>query len=125
MQTGLRGTQETRWLPYLLWWSEPYQLDTSPLVGNMPGCLEPETGSVSEALLLLPVPEAVLLLQSAHSPFTVCELTCTDWSLRDPGPKMALSPAQAEPSPVDTSPLSGKVPGCLEPKTGSASEAVL
>ena len=26
---------------------------------------------------------------------------------------------------ADTSPLAGKVPGCLEPETGSASEAVL
>jgi hypothetical protein len=32
--------------------------------------------SVPEAVLLLPVSEAVLLLQSSHSPFLVCELTC-------------------------------------------------
>jgi hypothetical protein len=38
------------------------------------------------------VPEAVLLLQSAHSSFTVRELTCTDWSPRDLGQKMAPSP---------------------------------
>jgi hypothetical protein len=81
MQTGLRGTQETRWLPYLLWWSEPYQLDTSPLVGNMPGCLEPETGSV---------PQALLLLQIACSPSTVSKLICADWSPRELGHKICL-----------------------------------
>ena len=40
--------------------------DTSPLAGKVPGCLEPETGSVSEAVLLLPVPEAVSFC-SPHS----------------------------------------------------------
>ena len=63
--------------------------DTSPLVGKVPGCLEPEKGSV---------PEAVLLLQSACSPFTIHELTSADWSLRDPGPKMAPSHALKEPA---------------------------
>jgi hypothetical protein len=38
-------------------------------------CLEPEIGSVPEAVLLLPVPEGESLLQSASSPFAVCELT--------------------------------------------------
>ena len=33
--------------------------DTYPLAGKLPGCLEPETWSASEALWLLPVPEAV------------------------------------------------------------------
>jgi hypothetical protein len=42
--------------------AEPSQVDTSPLVGKVPGCLEPEMGSVPEAVSLLPVPEAVLLL---------------------------------------------------------------
>ena len=37
--------------------------------------------SVPEAVSLLPVPEAVLLLQSACSPFVVCKLNCADWSL--------------------------------------------
>jgi hypothetical protein len=45
----------------------------------------PETG---------PVPGDVLPLQSARSLFAVCELTCADWSLRGPGPKMAPSPVQ-------------------------------
>ena len=35
----------------------------------------------------------VSLLQSASSPSAVCELTQTDWSLRDQGHKMAPSPA--------------------------------
>jgi hypothetical protein len=39
-QTGLWGTQDTRWLPHLLWWSEPFQAATS-LVGKVPRCLEP------------------------------------------------------------------------------------
>ena len=73
---------------------------------------------------LLPVPEAVLLLQSDRSPLAVCKLTCAEWSLRDPGPKMAPSPAQAEPSSVDNSALAEKVPRCLEPEMGSVPEAV-
>ena len=94
---------------------QPSQVDTSPLVGKLPQCLKPEMGSV---------PEALSLLQSACSPFAVCELTCSEWSLRDPGPKMITSPALKEPSLGDTSPLVGKVPRCLEPETGSAPEAV-
>jgi hypothetical protein len=82
-------------------------------------------GSVPEAVSILPGPEAVLLMQSISSPFTVSELTCSDWSLRNQGPKMAPSCALAEPSQVDTSPLAGKVPGCLELKMGSVPEAVL
>jgi hypothetical protein len=105
--------------------AEPSWGDTSPLAGKVPRCLEPDMGSVPEAVLLLPVPEAVLLLQSACSPFAVRELTCADWSLKDPGPKMPPSPALAEPSQADTSPLAGKVPGCLEPEKGSVPEAVL
>jgi hypothetical protein len=35
--------------------------DTYPLVGKVPRYLEPETGSVPEAVLLLPVPEAMSL----------------------------------------------------------------
>ena len=72
MQTGLQGTWDKRWLSHLLWQSEPYQTGISPLTGKVPGCLEPEVGSVSEAVFLLPA-----------------------WSLRDPGHKMAPSPALA------------------------------
>jgi hypothetical protein len=92
---------------------EPSQVDTSPLMGKVPRCLEAETRSFAEAVLLLPVPEVVLLLQSACSPFAVHELTCADWSLRNSGPKMAPSPAPKEPSLVDTPPLAGKMPRCL------------
>ncbi len=37
----------------------PGGVDTSPLAGKVPGCLEPETVSVPKTELLLPVPEAV------------------------------------------------------------------
>jgi hypothetical protein len=40
--------------------------DICPLAGKVPGCLEPKTGPVPEALCLLPVPEAVSLC-SRHS----------------------------------------------------------
>jgi hypothetical protein len=85
VQTGLQGTRDSRWLSHLLRQSESYQVDTSPLEGKVPGCLEPKTGSV---------PEAVLLPQSACLPSTVCTLTCADWSLRDPGHKMASQSPQ-------------------------------
>ena len=83
MQIGVRGTWETRWLPNLLWGSEPSQAATSPLAGKVPGCLQSKTEPVPEAMLLLPVPEAMLLLpvpeavsllQSTCSPSAVCEL---------------------------------------------------
>jgi hypothetical protein len=111
VQTGLRGMQDTRWLSHLLWWSEPTQADNSPLAGKVLGRLEPEMGSVPEAVLLLPVSEAVLLLQSVHLPFAVGGLTYADCSLKDQVPKMAPSPPLPEPSWVDTSPLAGK---CLD-----------
>jgi hypothetical protein len=38
--------------------AEPSRVDTSPLTGKVPGCLEHETGSVPEAVSLLPVPES-------------------------------------------------------------------
>jgi hypothetical protein len=81
--------------------AEPSREDTSPLAGKLPGCLEPKSGSVPEAVLLLPVPEAVSLLQSASSPFPVHQLTCADWSLRHLGHKMASLPASKEPFRVD------------------------
>ena len=58
---------------------EPSWADTSPLVSKVPGCLETKMGTVPEAVSLLPVPEVVLLQQSASSPFAVLGLTCTDW----------------------------------------------
>jgi hypothetical protein len=39
--------------------AESSWVDTSPLAGKVPGCLEPETESVPEAVSLLPVPEAM------------------------------------------------------------------
>jgi hypothetical protein len=42
--------------------AKPSQAETSSLAGKELGCLEPEKGSV---------PEAVLLLQSSHSPFQI------------------------------------------------------
>ena len=75
---GLQGPQDTRWLPHLLWGSEPSWAATSPLVGRCPDVWSPKWGSVPEAVPLLPVPEAVLLLQSACSPSALCELTCAD-----------------------------------------------
>jgi hypothetical protein len=41
-------------------------VDTYPLAGKVPGCLKPEKGAASEALWLLPVPEAVSFC-SPHS----------------------------------------------------------
>ena len=61
-QTVLLGISDTRWLFHLLWWSKASREDTSLLAGNVPGCLELETGSFLEAVLLLPVPEVVLIL---------------------------------------------------------------
>jgi hypothetical protein len=46
--------------------SLPGWADTSPQAGKVPGCLELETGTVSEVLWLLPVPEA-LSFCSPHS----------------------------------------------------------
>ena len=71
VHTGLRGTWDTRWLPHLLWRSEPSYVVTSPLVGKAPECLQPKTGLVPEAVSFLPVPEAVSLLQSVCSPSAV------------------------------------------------------
>jgi hypothetical protein len=42
--------------------AEPFRADISPLAGKVPRCLEPETGSVPEAVSPLPILEAVLLL---------------------------------------------------------------
>jgi hypothetical protein len=49
--------------------------------------------------------------------------TCPVLSHRDPGTKMAPSGTPAKPSWAG-SPLLGKVPGCLEPEKGFASEAL-
>jgi hypothetical protein len=56
------------------------RLDTSPLAEKVPGCLEPETGTVSEALLVLPVPEAVSFC-SPHS--HLCRLVSVESGNQD------------------------------------------
>ena len=68
------GSQSPPGRPHIFW------------QGKVPICLEPKTGSV---------PESVSLLQSASSPSAVCEQTCTGWSQRDQGHKMAPSPVPA------------------------------
>jgi hypothetical protein len=95
-QTGLRGTQDTRWLSHMLWWSEPSRPATSPLVGKVPRCLEPETGSVPEAVLLLQsarlpsAPRADLHRLVSEGPGTQdSSLTCSD-SQRPPGQPLVL-----------------------------------
>ena len=81
-QTGLRGTWDTRWVSHLLWRSEPSQADISPLEGKDaqifgdPNVICPRS-CVSSACPRSCVASAV------HT------LTCADWSLRDPGHKMA------------------------------------
>ena len=77
----------------MFWQSEPSWVDTSSLAGKVAGCLVPKMGSVPKAVLLLPFPEAVSLLQSNSTPST--DLICTDCSLRDLGPMMTHSLAPA------------------------------
>ena len=66
VQTSLRWIQEPRWLPRVLLQALPVRADTSPLEGKVPGFLELETKSASEALWLLPVPDSVSFC-SPHS----------------------------------------------------------
>jgi hypothetical protein len=89
-----------------------------PLAWMVPGCLEPEMRFVPEAMLLLPVPEAVSPLQSGLSPVQigVCGTRDPKWL-----PHLLR---HSEPSWADTSSLAGKVPRCLEPEMRSVPEAV-
>ena len=82
----------------------PGGMDTFPLSGKVPGCLEPETGSASEALWLLPVPEAVSF-RSPHS--HLGRLVSSGSGNQDSSPWCS---SQDIPSGADTSPLAGKVP---------------
>ena len=68
---------------------------SSQSLPRCPDVWSPKWGSVPEAVLLLPVPEDGLLLLFSSSPSAFCELTCTDWSQRDLGDKMAPSLALA------------------------------
>jgi hypothetical protein len=62
----------------------PGGMDTSPLSGKVPGCLEPETGSAPEAVWLPPVPEAVSVC-SPHS--HLCRLVSEGSGNQDGSPR--------------------------------------
>jgi hypothetical protein len=62
----------------------PGWLDTSPLAGKVLGCLDPEMGCASEAVLILPVPEAVSFC-SPHS--HLCRLVLERSSNQDGSPR--------------------------------------
>ena len=59
----------------------------------------PLTGKVHRGLAFMPASWLKMKAQNRACPrcvtSAVCMLTCTDWSLRNLGPKMAPSPAQA------------------------------
>jgi hypothetical protein len=81
--------------------------------------MKADTGPVPEAMLLWPVTEAV----SFSSPHSHLHRLVSEGSRnQDVSPRCC---SKALLGRVETSPLAGKVPGCLEPKTGSVSEAVL
>jgi hypothetical protein len=79
----------------------------------------PETGPIPEAVLLRPVTEAVSFC-SPHS--HLHRLVSEGSGNQDGSPRCSSKPLQGR---VDTSPLAGKVPGCLEPEMRSVSDAVL
>jgi hypothetical protein len=88
----------------------PGRADTFPLAGKVSGCLEPKTGSASEVLWLLPVPEAV----SFYSPYShLHRLVLVGPRNQDVSPRCC---GKALPGRADTSPLAGKVHRCLEPQ---------
>jgi hypothetical protein len=75
-------------------------------------------GSASEALWLMPVSEAVRLC----SPYShLCRLVSVGSGNQGGSPECCGKALQGG---VDSSPLAEKVPRCLEPKSGSASEAL-
>ena len=92
----------------------PGGLDTYPLAGKVSECLEPEMGSATEALWLLPVPEVVSFC-SPHS--HLCRIVSVESGSQD-GVSCSCS-GNSLPAWVDTSPLAGKVPGCLDPEKGA------
>jgi hypothetical protein len=79
--TSLEGSGNQDGFPRCSDKALPGGADISPLAGKVPGCLEPEKGATSEALWLLPVPEAV----------SFCSPPSHLWS---PGTK--ISPADAQ-----------------------------
>ena len=94
------------------------QADTFPLAGKVPRCLEPKKGAASEALWLLPVPEAVSFC-SPHS--HLHRLVSEGSGNQDDSPRCSCKALLGR---ADTYPLAGRVPGCLEPEKGAASEAL-
>ena len=107
------------WFPQVLWQSPPGWGRHLSSGSEVSGHLEPETGSATEALWLLPVPEAVSF-RSPHS--HLCRLVLAGFKNQDGSCRCS---GKALLGGVDTSPLAGKVPRCLEPQMGSVSEAVL
>ena len=105
-----RGDPGERWLPHLLWGSEPSQVASSPLAGKVPRCLQPKTG---------PVPEAVSLLQSTL-------FTCTDCSQRGPGRQDGSLTCSGGQSPPRWPPLlwQERCPDVWSSQRGSVQEAV-
>ena len=103
---------------------KPSQVNWTPLLQQRV-CLDvwsPNRGVGSpapESVWLLPVPEAVSFCSShSHLHRLVSEGSGNqDISTRSSGKALL--------GRVDTSPLARKVPGCLEPKKGFVSEAVL
>jgi hypothetical protein len=93
-------------------------MDTSTLAGKVPRCLKPEMRSATEALCLLPVPEFVSFCIS-HSHLS--RLVSKGSGDQDGSPRCS---GKALPGRTDTSTLTRKVLGCLEPEMGSAPEAV-
>ena len=93
-------------------------MDTYPLAGKVPGCLEPEKGAASEALWLPTVPEAVIFC-SLHS--HLCRLVSVESGNQDVSCRCS---GKALLGWADTYPLAGEVPGCLEPEKGAPSEAL-
>ena len=77
----------------------PDGVDTSPLAGKVPGYLEPEMGSATEALWLPLVPEAVSFC-SPHS--HLCRLVLAGSGKEDGSPGCS---GKALLGGVDTSPL--------------------
>jgi hypothetical protein len=78
----------------------------------------PKTGPVPEAVMLQPVTEAVSFC-SPHS--HLCRVVSVESRNQDVSRRCS---GKALLGRVDTYPPAGKVPGCLEPKKGAASEAL-
>jgi hypothetical protein len=77
---------------------------SSPLAGKVHRDLELRSAS------LLKLKARNRVCPRSYVASAVCMLSCEDWSLRDSGYKIALSPApRSEPSQTATSPLVGKV----------------